>query len=235
MNYPGLELSIFKHAVNWKHYWSTVLSPYIGGHVCEVGAGLGGSTGALVNARATAWTFVEPDPSMAAALQKEPPNSVLGMPFDIHPGTLNTLEAGRQFDTIAYIDVLEHLEEDRAEFSNAMERLRPGGHVVAISPALQALYSEFDRQVGHCRRYSLPEFKGLADRPDAKVIAAGYLDSLGAFLSLANRLIARQATPAPSQIKFWDRAVIPLAKPIDGLIGRRFGRSVFLVARKLDS
>ncbi len=37
--YVGQELTIFAHATHWKQYYTSILRPYIGKHVVEVGAG----------------------------------------------------------------------------------------------------------------------------------------------------------------------------------------------------
>jgi 2-polyprenyl-3-methyl-5-hydroxy-6-metoxy-1,4-benzoquinol methylase len=60
------------------------------------------------------------------------------------------------YDAVLALDVIEHLDDDRA----AIERLgwltRPGGVVIVSVPALPEMFSEFDRIQGHRRRY-LPE------------------------------------------------------------------------------
>ena len=44
-----------------------------------------------------------------------------------------------------YIDVVEHIKDDRGEMRRAAEWLRPGGHLVVVCPAHQLLFSAFDR------------------------------------------------------------------------------------------
>ena len=39
--YIGSELDLFAHALNWKAYWSSVLRPYVGSTILDVGAGIG--------------------------------------------------------------------------------------------------------------------------------------------------------------------------------------------------
>lgn len=57
---------------------------------------------------------------------------------------MDDLPPGELFDTLLYIDVLEHIPDDGAELARAAERLRPGGRVIVLSPVHQWLYSEFD-------------------------------------------------------------------------------------------
>jgi SAM-dependent methyltransferase len=62
----------------------------------------------------------------------------------------------RAYDAIVALDVIEHLDDDRAALASLARLLRPGGTLVVSVPALPELFSEFDRVQGHRRRY-LPE------------------------------------------------------------------------------
>jgi 2-polyprenyl-3-methyl-5-hydroxy-6-metoxy-1,4-benzoquinol methylase len=62
---------------------------------------------------------------------------------------------------VILFDVLEHIERQE-EFLNAIKFLaKEGGHVLINVPALQDLYSQYDRRAGHLRRYSLPELESV--------------------------------------------------------------------------
>jgi SAM-dependent methyltransferase len=60
------------------------------------------------------------------------------------------------FDAVLALDVIEHLDDDRAAVGRLGELTRPGGYVVASVPARPDLFSEFDSIQGHRRRY-LPD------------------------------------------------------------------------------
>jgi SAM-dependent methyltransferase len=59
-----------------------------------------------------------------------------------------------QFDAVLALDVIEHIDDDRAAVLRLGRLVRPNGHVVVSVPALPELYSEFDKVQGHRRRYS---------------------------------------------------------------------------------
>src|ERR1051326_7560289 len=67
--YPGEELDVFAHAVNWKRYVRAIVRPYLVGDVLEVGAGIGSTTRVLMDGRQRSWTCLEPDPELAARLR----------------------------------------------------------------------------------------------------------------------------------------------------------------------
>ncbi|HEY1381736.1 MAG TPA: class I SAM-dependent methyltransferase [Gemmataceae bacterium] len=60
------------------------------------------------------------------------------------------------FDAVLALDVIEHVDDDRAAVTHLGSLTRPGGVVVVSVPALPDMYTEFDSIQGHRRRY-LPE------------------------------------------------------------------------------
>jgi hypothetical protein len=139
-----------------------------------------------------------------------------------------SLPLGERFDTILYIDVLEHIEDDRAELAASGARLRPGGHIVVLAPAHQWLYSPFDKAIGHFRRYSKPSLLATAP-PGLLAVAAYYLDAVGVAASLANRVLLRASLPTYAQIVFWDRVLVPCSRAIDPMLARSVGKSVVAI------
>jgi SAM-dependent methyltransferase len=228
IDYVGGELEIFAEAQNWKAYMASLLQPWIRGTVLEVGAGLGATAQALWHPPATRWVCLEPDPAMATGLQ----NLRLGgaTPVDVINGTVADLTADQRFETILYIDVLEHIDDDRAELATAAQHLARGGDLVVLSPAFQSLYSEFDRAIGHYRRYTARSLSAVFPS-GLRRQTLQYADCAGAMLSFANRLMLRQSMPTRRQVRFWDRVVLPVSRLVDPMIGRRFGRSVIAVYR----
>ena len=227
-SYVGGELGLFAHAANWKRYWSRKLRPFLAGDVLEVGAGMGTNTVLLRPFTSGGWTCLEPDEKLVTELNSILERNHLKQACRVVTGTVSSLSPSERYDTIIYIDVLEHIPDDRAELSRAAEHLRPSGKVVVLSPAHQWLFSEFDKSIGHCRRYSRQTL--LAAAPETlQPVKCFYLDACGLFLSLANRLLLRQSLPTVKQILFWDRAVIPFSRLIDPLLFHRAGKSIVAV------
>ena len=225
--YPGDELSLFAEATNWKQYWSTRVAPYVRGAVLEAGAGIGTNTPYLRKADIESWVALEPDPELAAQV------SANGNPKpEVVVGTIENLAPERRFDTILYIDVLEHIEEDRDEVAKASSRLLPGGCLIVLCPAHMWLYSEFDRAIGHFRRYTVDSMR-LVSPSGCMTEKLEYLDSAGLLASVANRLVLRQHMPKRQQILAWDRVLVPCSRSLDHMFGRRLGKSILAVWRKL--
>ncbi len=229
--YVGSELDLFSAAKNWKSYFRDQLRPYLGEDVLEVGAGLGGTTKVLCRGTEKRWVCLEPDQALVDRLDAEIASGGVPKVCESRLGTLEKFDESETFDTILYMDVLEHIEDDRAEVARAAKHLRPGGHVIALSPAHQWLFTPFDHAIGHCRRYTKATFGALAT-PDLETNRLVYLDSIGFFASLANKLILKSAMPKPSQIAFWDNVLVRMSRVADPVLGFSAGKSVLAVWRK---
>ncbi|TVP45615.1 MAG: class I SAM-dependent methyltransferase [Gemmatimonadales bacterium] len=232
--YPGSELELFSQAVNWKGYLRDQIRGFLGPAVLEVGAGIGATTTALCRGEQERWVCLEPDPRMADGLRSRLRDRQLPACCEVAEGTTADLgDAGRDagaFDTVLYVDVLEHIEEDQEELRRASGLLAPGGHLVVLAPAHSFLFTEFDRAIGHFRRYGRSDLVGL-EPPGLELAEARYLDSVGLFASLGNRLLLRSAMPTPSQIWLWDRVMVPASRITDRLTLGHLGKSVLVAWR----
>lgn len=230
--YVGNELELFAHARNWKSYFRSQLSPFIQGEVLEVGAGLGGTTTVFQEDAFTTWTCLEPDQALIEQLKERLTAIPVNDRYRYHHGLLEQLDTNQRYDAILYIDVLEHIEADREEVQKAARLLKPGGRLIILSPAYQFLFSPFDAKIGHFRRYTLKALKLIT--PDHCNVEKGfYLDSIGLFASLANRLFLKASLPTPKQIAFWDNVLVRCSRWMDWLVLHRVGRSVIVIWQKL--
>jgi len=234
LSYQGSELELFEKAKNWKAYYQSLIKDYLGQEVLEVGAGIGATTRALCSEKQSRWLCLEPDQTMGDRLQSLISNHELPSACQVRVGIVADLGAEETFDTILYIDVLEHIEDDREELKSSCAHLKPGGFLVVLSPAHQSLYTPFDAAIGHHRRYNkktlmavVPEGLELADLK--------YLDCVGATASLGNRFVLRSKIPSVKQLAVWDKLMIPVSRLVDPLLGYRAGKSVLGVWRKAMS
>jgi len=227
--YPGDELVLFQHATHWKKYFSSQVKPYINGNVLEVGAGIGATTLLLNDGTANQWLLLEPDEQMSAVLKKKLDDKGLPANCRLQTGTIDQLTS--QFDTIIYIDVLEHIEADATEMNKAAALLNTGGHIVVLSPAFQVLYSPFDKVIGHYRRYNRKKLRKIT--PDnLQLVHNRYYDTAGYFAALLNKLLLRQKYPTIKQVLFWDKWIVPVSTFTDKLFFHRFGKSIIGVWEK---
>ena len=231
ITYPGDDLLIFQDAKNWKSYIRRQVWPFLGARVLEVGAGIGATTVDFPKPDTEEWVCLEPDPNLADTLQDRLLSGELPPICSVKSGSLQDLADGNPFDTILYIDVLEHIQSDDEELARAARLLNPGGHLVVMSPAHQFLFSKLDSAAGHVRRYTRNTL--LALTPDnVSVVRTRYLDSIGMFASLANRHILDANLPTMGQLRFWDRVMVGASRISDPLLFYTLGKSILVVWRK---
>ena len=230
LNYVGSELDLFAAVWNWKAYWSGQIRPFLSGDILEVGAGIGSNTRFLDPGGAERWVCLDPDPELIVRLVEKFGTVLPRRAYEAVCGTLESL-AGQQFDTIIYIDVLEHIDNDREELNRAASHLRPGGHLIVLSPAHQRLFSPFDAAIGHFRRYNRPMLRTISPA-SLRLERMRYLDCAGLILSAANTLLLRQSMPTKAQLQFWNHWIVPISRILDKVFLYSVGKTIIAVWRK---
>jgi SAM-dependent methyltransferase len=230
-HYVGAELEIFAAASNWKTYVAHSIGRFVSGRVLEVGAGIGANTGFLNNDRVCEWTCLEPDIDLAGRIKERLTHDDLPQSSRVVNGTIASFDDAARFDTILYIDVLEHIADDRDELARAARLLSPEGLLVVLAPAHQFLFSPFDTAIGHYRRYNRTMLRALTPA-GCCVETTMLLDSAGLFASLANRVLLSEPFPSNRQIAIWDRLLVPISRVLDRATAYRFGKTVIAVWRK---
>lgn len=230
-SYVGGELEVFAEAARWKRYWSGQIAAHLRGDVLEVGAGIGANTRALRGTGQRRWVCLEPDRALAARITEAVRSGLIRPPCEVVSGTVSELAPAPAFDAVLYLDVLEHIEDDHGEVARAARLLRPGGVLVVLAPAWPWLFSEFDRAIGHHRRYTRAALVRLAP-PGLVRERLIMLDSVGLLASAANKLLLRRSQPTLAHIRFWDRFLVGGSRWIDPLLRHRLGRSLLAVWRR---
>jgi 2-polyprenyl-3-methyl-5-hydroxy-6-metoxy-1,4-benzoquinol methylase len=114
--------------------------------IWEIGAGHGNMAIPLAKAGITTIP-IEPLYSGAKALSSKG--------FHAYAQTLDQLHLpDASLDAVGIFDVLEHLANPDVVLREIHRVLKPGGLLLTSVPAYQWLFSDFDTQIGHFRRYS---------------------------------------------------------------------------------
>jgi glycosyltransferase involved in cell wall biosynthesis/protein-L-isoaspartate O-methyltransferase len=215
-------------AQNYRDWIFSAIEPYLGDEVLEIGAGHGTITERLVE-HGSSVTATELSERGVGELQRrfaDRPN------FRALHGDVLAGSTDRVYDTVVMVNVLEHIEDDAAALSAILDTMAPGGHLVVYVPALARLYSEFDRQVGHYRRYRRTSLASLVSQAGFEVVEARYVNSIGV---LAWWLMAKKLGRRPTEgwaVRAYDRAVVPALRHYESRRPPRMGQSLICVARR---
>ncbi len=233
ITYVGNELELFQHATVWKKYFGEKIKLFLKERVLEVGAGMGSTTLNLCDGSQKEWVCLEPDPALFQILQNRIEQQELPACCTAMKGTLRDLPSTKKFDTVLYIDVIEHIENDVEELNRAANLLEAGGFLIVLVPAHQFVFSEFDRSIGHYRRYNKKMLETVAPA-SLKKKKLFYLDSLGLLASVVNKYFLKQDYPTLKQINFWDKTIVRISKVTDSLINFQTGKSLIGIWQKVS-
>jgi SAM-dependent methyltransferase len=137
------------------------------------------------------------------------------------------------FEFIFTLNVLEHVEDDSTSFRRLASKLAKGGRILVYVPAFQILWTSLDEKVKHCRRYRRAGLQRLARSAGLTVCKTRYADSVGFFAALGFKVLGNKNGDLSARaVSLYDRCVVPLSRLLDLLVGRRFGKNVYLIATK---
>src|SRR5271165_7013122 len=157
---------------------------YLGRRILEVGAGAGRMTVLVAEAgQHEELVALEPSSHFFGLLQK----SASGLPRTtlVQAETSALLpKYASHFDSVYSVHVLEHIEDDRQLLEQMLALTRPGGNVIILVPALQFLFSELDRNIGHFRRYNKRMVRVLVRGLPVEIEKLTYNNLLGVLGSL---------------------------------------------------
>ena len=228
MNYPGEELEIFDKATIWRKYIYATIKHYFKDNFLEVGAGIGSFTTNYFE-KFQNITLCDLDNENVKILQKK---FYQNKNITIYDKRINELEG--KFNTIIYLNVLEHITEDSHEINSALNKLNLGGHLIILVPAHQNLFGKFDKAVGHCRRYDIDFFK-LNKFKNVKIQKLIFLDLFGYILYFLNKFFFKdEVYPSKLKIFLWDKIFTPITIIMDYITRYKLGKNILCVYKKIE-
>ena len=93
------------------------------------------------------------------------------------------------FEQVMLLDVLEHIEDDKAFYKMMLDKMASGGRLLITVPAFMKLWSSEDVGSGHYRRYKAEDIRRIADEVGGKVIFENYFFSFLYYPVLLGRVL----------------------------------------------
>lgn len=225
---------------NYRKYQFDIVSKYIGKNILEVGSGERVFTNEIVKHAKNISRIVSIEPSITLFnLHKNKynfPSYVSFINKDLFELDVKSIGL---FDTIIFIHVLEHIEDDKKAILKARKLLKPGGMILIEVPAMKCLYSSHDKFLGHFRRYSKNYMLSLIDNRLFSIVDVWYQDFLGVFGSFLYFKVKKITLDTNSGINlvnkqgmFYDKYIVPFQKYIEKYIRPPIGLSLTIILKK---
>jgi SAM-dependent methyltransferase len=226
--YPGKELESMSFAFNYHKWIVEKLVPYLGQNVVEVGAGVGDLTDILLQTELEHLYAFEPAANLFPLLNQKMKGQVRVSAVNeyFRPELVPSV-----IDSVLYINVLEHIENDSKELSTAYRALRSGGYLLVFVPALQWLFSEADSNIGHFRRYYKKDLVRLVENAGFSVEKAHYFDLAGILPWYVHFVLLKNSF-SKSSVALYDKLVVPTMRVFENMIKPPIGKNILIVARK---
>jgi len=224
--YEGWELKYFDSSNNFRKYQYHLIKNYIKKRTAEVGPGNGANIKTYIH-KCDQLNLFEPDRNLYINLKKIFLNN---KKIKIYNKSLDVLK--NNYQTILYLDVLEHIKNDTKEILKAYSLLDKKGYLVINVPAFQMLYSIFDKDIGHFKRYKKADFYKIAKKNKLRIEKIKYYDSIGFLLSFVSKIfLSDYKKNFKQKIKIWN-FLISLSRILDKIVFHSFGKSLLVVIEK---
>jgi 2-polyprenyl-3-methyl-5-hydroxy-6-metoxy-1,4-benzoquinol methylase len=209
---------------NYLRWIADLIEPHLGRRVLELGAGIGSIT-QLYSGGHDVVAIDLSDQCVATLRQR-----FAGSPnVSVRQQDLRKLEAaGEQFDSVLMVNVLEHIQDDAGLLSTLPPVLKPAGTIVIYVPALNALYGQWDRKVGHFRRYSKWRMREIAREAGLEVLELRYVNALAipAWVAFSRTDVDRTQS---ASLSIWDRTGVPVSRALEQRLPVPIGLNVLAV------
>ena len=235
--YVGKDLEAMSFAINYHRWILSTFEPFLGRRIVEVGAGTGSFSELLLERRLEALSLVEPSTEMyqqlCGRMDRLKPGLTVKTYNEIFQRVATQIRSSERPDSIIYVNVLEHIEDDAAELGIINNALETGGRLFIFVPALQWLHGSFDRELNHFRRYSKSELEAKCVKAGFRMITSRYFDLLGVLPWWVKYRLLQSSKMEEGVVKFYDRRVVPIMKSFESRLTPPLGKNILLIAEKV--
>jgi hypothetical protein len=147
----------------------------------------------------------------------------------LHPEDYKVLK-DFNVDTVVCLNVLEHIEDDAGVLRHLYQVLPQGCKLVFLVPYDPKLYSRFDREIGHFRRYSKAELEEKMRAAGLRVERQFYFNKAGVIAWWVSNTLFGQRCITSWQLKIYN-LLTPVFRVLDYCLPMQ-GLSTVVIASK---
>lgn len=219
-------------ADRYRRWQFELIKPYLSGKVLEIGGGIGNFTADLAHV-AESVVSLEPNAYCYQQLMDKVKTVSNVTVYNITAEDLaQKVAADYRANAAVCMNVLEHLKDDEAAVRTFSRRLKRGGRLVLLIPAVPWAFGEVDKRLGHYRRYSKASVRALMQKTGLTLVKLRYFNFIGLWGWLWNARVARSISQSDFQIRLFDKGIVPWLSFFEGIIPPPIGQSLLVVAQK---
>jgi glycosyltransferase involved in cell wall biosynthesis/phospholipid N-methyltransferase len=208
-------LSRLSRAPRFNAWMADTIKPYCGDRVLEIGSGVGNIAKKLMPR--TRYVASDINPLYLQTLSNLGADRPYMKVTFCDVTDVNSFPADEQYDTVISLNVIEHIEDDRAALNNIKSRLAPGGRAIVLVPQGPANFGTLDEVLGHRRRYTHETLTRLASDCGFEVREILEFNRIGSAAWYLNGRLLRRRSFGLAQI--WSLNLLtPLMRRLDAIL-----------------
>ncbi len=197
-------LDAIEQAPKFNRWMYESVKPWLGKRVAELGCGRGNLSNFFRKHETVMLTDYRDDyldPLRAKwGLKKNLSFAKLDMSQREDYGVLTKFEP----DSVVFLNVLEHIEDDRAVLKNLFDHVPSGCRLAILVPFGMSLYSDFDKELGHFRRYEKGELEGKMREAGFTVEHQFYFNKAGKLAWFVANTLGKRKSLTPLQLRIYN-------------------------------
>lgn len=222
-------------AVNYRQWQFDLIKPYLKGNVLEVGGGIGNFTPDLARV-AEGVVSLEPNAFCHKQLVEKTRDLKNVRILNMTSEALDEqFDKAYRADTAVCMNVLEHIRDDEQAVRTFSKRLKTGGSLVLLIPAVPSLFGEIDKRLGHYRRYSKATVRELMGKTGMSIVKLQYFNFIGLWGWWWNARVTKRISQNDAQIHVFDNYIVPWLSKVENIIPPPIGQSLLVVAKKNET
>jgi len=233
--YIGKDLEAMSFAVNYHNWILDEFRPFLGKNIVEVGSGTGSFSELLLREKPEILNLVEPS-EMFNYLKQNISHFDTDAETNFYQAVFaqvcDTIAERKKPDSIIYVNVLEHIEDDITELKIIHRTLEKGGRCFIFVPALMSLYGEFDRKIGHFRRYTKMEIEEKCVAAGFKILKSKYFDFAGIFPWYVKYKLLKSDSLESGAVTIYDKYAVPIISRFESYFTFPVGKNILIIAEK---
>jgi 2-polyprenyl-3-methyl-5-hydroxy-6-metoxy-1,4-benzoquinol methylase len=230
-------LDVISKADKFNKWMYNTIKPYCKGKIIEIGSGIGNISNCFLEDNFEIMlTDIRREYCLKLTEEYNNKSGFLGAEVidltDVEFEEKHRKHLG-QYDTVFALNVIEHIFDDTLALKNCYKLLNKKGQLIILVPSYQKLFNNFDKELGHYRRYNKESLSRIFIKNEYQIVHKQYFNFIGIFgWYITGNLLKKEAIPE-GQMKLYN-FLVPFFKVIDKIIFNTAGLSVISVGKKIN-